>query len=75
MHISAVSFSFLVVMKFCMFFCLQRVLDHDRLSRNDFLGSVSFTSMELETIVTNFQVSERTCLNDYVSRKWVLGNL
>jgi len=40
---------------------LQRVLDYDSLSRNDRLGSVSFTTAELEKIATDFQVSFRSC--------------
>jgi len=39
------------------FSCSQRVLDHDKLSRNDMLGSVLFTTAELEMIAADFQVS------------------
>ena len=44
-------------------FCgLQRVLDHDSLSWNDQLGSVTFTTTELKKIVANFQVSVSLCI-------------
>jgi len=44
-----------VVYHWCM--CgFQQVLDHDSLSRNDLLGSVSFTTAELEKIAADYQV-------------------